>query len=208
MRTKFLITIFIFAIGPFSVTAMAQKISKSNSEIIIRTNEGTIRTWVSSENKKITLQTDQLYYGYYMKALFCKQGELQGKPLNGAFKKYDLKDNIIESGYFKNGLKDGLWKSLSSAGNLIEIKEYRKGVINGNRIIYKTGKPDMLEKYRKGKLTGKPKYLNPLTEIKKGENNQKKRSLFHRLFMHKKLDNQVKTKKTPEKTKTPKKTPN
>lgn len=203
MKARFLITILIFTISQFSVSAIKQKITKSNYEIILRTNEGTIRTQVSGEKKRVCTKPGRFYYGYYLNSLYCKQGELQGKPLNGEFKRYDLKDNIIESGNFKYGVKDGLWKQLTPNGTLTETSEYLQGLPDGQRIIYKNGKPDLLERYRKGKLIGKPEYLNPLTAPKNGvDKNVKKKNLFHRLFKHKDFESQVKTKKTPEKTKT------
>lgn len=183
MKTKLGITIIIL-LSQFAVMAGTKGSTLLNQEIILRTSEGTIRTWVSGENKKISPKPDRFYYGYYMSGLFCKQGELQGKPLNGEFHKYDQKDNIIESGYFKFGLKTGLWKQLSTGGILTETSEYRKGMLCGEHLIYKNGKPDILEKYRKGELIGKPKSLNPLITMQKSEEkNGKKKNLFQRLIM-------------------------
>ena len=204
MQTKLLITTIILVLSHFIGIASAKESTRSKQEIVIMTNEGTIRTWISGEKKRVCTKPDRFYYGYYMNNLYCKQGELQGKPLNGEFKRYDLKENIIESGNFKYGVKDGLWKQLSPAGALIETSEYLQGLPDGQHTIYKNGKPDLLERYRKGKLIGKPEYLNPLTAPKSGEGKGvKRKSLFHRLFKHKGIEHQVKTKKTPEKTKTP-----
>lgn len=182
MKTKLIITT-ILILSQFAGISQPQSPDISKYEIILRTSEGTIRTWVSGENKKISSKPDRFYYGYYMSGLFCKQGELQGKPLNGEFRRYDLKDNIIESGHFKYGLKTGLWKHLSPGGTLIENSEYRKGLLCGEHLIYKNGRPEILEKYRKGKLIGKPKSLNPPIVQQKGENkNGKKKNLFQRLI--------------------------
>ncbi|HEY3390348.1 MAG TPA: hypothetical protein VGK38_12290 [Prolixibacteraceae bacterium] len=126
---------------------------------------------------------------------------MQGKPLNGEFRRYDLKDNILESGQFKFGLKDGLWKQLTPDGILTETSEYQKGLLHRQHTIYKKGKPDILEKYRKGKLEGKPKYLNQLTPQKNGDGkNVKKKNLFHKLFKHKDIENRVQSKKTKTQT--------
>jgi len=188
MQTKQLITTIIIVLC--QLIGMAG--SKTKQEIILRTNEGIIRIQVSGENKRISPKSDRFYYGYYMSRLFCKQGELQGKPLNGAFNRYDLKDNIIESGYFKYGLKTGLWKQLTSGGMLAETTEYRKGQLGGQRVVYKSGKPDILEKYRKGKLIGKPKSLNPkiLPQVGK-DKSVKKKNLFQRLIKRKGTETKV-----------------
>lgn len=200
MKTKLLITTIIFVLSQFTGIAITHRITKSNYEIILRTSEGTIRTWVASEKKRISPKLDRFYYGYYLNRLYSKQGELQGKPLNGEFCRYDLKENILESGHFKYGLKEGLWKQLIPGGTLTEANEYRKGMLYGQRVIYKNGKPDILEKYRKGKLIGKPKCLNPIIarENWKGKIGKLK-TLFQRLFKHKVHKTQVQPEKKPEK---------
>jgi len=191
MQAKLLITIIIFVLVQFAGIAGTKKKPMSKYEIIVKTSEGTIRTWVPVEKIKIKPKLDRFYYGYYLNELFYKQGELQGKPVNGEFRRYDLKDNIIESGNYKYGLRIGLWKKLASGGAIIETSEYHKGLIRGHRIIYKNGMPDIREKYRNGKMKRKPKYLNPIKTPKKGKDKKgkdktvKKRNLFHRLFKKK-----------------------
>ena len=199
MRTQLLITILIVILSLANGTSFAQKMSVSNYEIILRTGEGTIRTWVTDKKKRIRERPDRQYCGYYMNQLFCKQGELQGKPLNGKYCRYDPKDNILESGNFNYGLKQGVWKQLSPDGMLTETCQYREGILWGERLIYKNGKPDILEKYYKGKLIGKPKYLNPEIDPKnrKGES-VKKKNLFHRLFGSKDLKSKVQPDKKPD----------
>jgi hypothetical protein len=186
MQIKLLITTLVFILSQSSGIAVTQRITKSKYEVILRTNEGTIRTWVSAEKKGIRPKPDRFYYGYYLQGLFCKQGELQGKPLNGEFQRYDLKDNILESGRFRYGLKEGLWRQLAPDGTLTESSEYKKGLLNGQRIIYKNGKPNLQEKYKRGKLIGKPKYLNPLIEQERGETKiEKIKKMFHKLIKRK-----------------------
>ena len=203
MQAKLLITSIIFILCQLTGIAITPRITKPNYEIILRTNEGTIRTWVSGEQKRITPKLDRFYYGYYLNGLFCKQGELQGKPLNGEFRRYDLKENILESGQFKYGLKDGLWKQLTPGGTLTETNEYKNGLFYGQRVIYENGKPEIMETYRKGKLIGKPKNLNPLSLPNSGEKKiGKLKSQLHRLLKHLDFKKQIQKKKTPEKTKT------
>ncbi len=186
MRTRLLIMILIVILSQFTGTSFAQKMSVSNYEIILRTSEGTIRAWVTDKKKKIREKPDRQYCGYYLNQLFCKQGELQGKPLHGKYLRYDLKDNILESGNFNYGLKQGVWKQLSPEGMLTETCQYQEGILWGERLIYKSGKPDILENYYKGKLIGKPKYLNTKIDPKnRNGESVKKKNLFHRLFKHK-----------------------
>ena len=202
MQTKLLIATFVLILSQFAGIAGSKENKISNYEIIIRTSDGTICTRVLCEKKRINLKPDRFYYGYYLNRLFYKQGELQGKPLNGKFSRYDMNENIIESGYFKVGLKVGLWKELSAQGALTETKEYRKGILCGKRIIYKNSTPDIREKYRKGKLIGKPKLLNPLTVPQKSKvKSIKIKNLYHRLFKQKVHKGQAQPEKEPKKRK-------
>jgi hypothetical protein len=191
MRTKLLITIIIFVFCQFVGIAGTKKTPMSKYEIIVKTSEGTIRTWVLVKKIRIKPKLDRFYYGYYLNELFYKQGELQGKPVNGEFRRYDLKDNIIESGNCEYGLKIGLWKKLASGGAITETSEYHKGLMHGHRMIYKNGMPDIREKYRNGKMKRKPKYLNPIKTPKKGKDKKvmdktaTKKNLFHRIFKKK-----------------------
>jgi antitoxin component YwqK of YwqJK toxin-antitoxin module len=152
---------------------------KKDYEVIIKTGEGNVRAWVSGKNSKIRLKDDRVYCGYFLNGLFCKQGELEGKPLNGKYCRYDLKENILESGNYKYGLKEGLWKNLSSGGALIETNEYHKGAINGERVVFINGKPNTIEKFKNGIPIGKTKFLNPHSEKGKGKD---KSSLIKKLL--------------------------
>ena len=186
MQTKLLITTIIFMLSQFIGIASPKRNATASYEIILRTSEGTSRMWVSGENKRIIPKSDRFYYGYYLGGLFSKQGELQGKPLNGKFQRYDPKDNILVSGQFKDGLKTGLWKHLNPGGALTETTEYRKGLLYGARVIYKNGNPDILEKYREGQLIGKPKSLNPPIPTQKSEGKSGKiKNWFHKLIKRK-----------------------
>lgn len=194
MQTKLLIVTFILLLSHSVGLAITGEIHVSKWEIIIRTQEGTIRTFVSVKKKKTSLNLTKFYYGYYMNELYCKQGELQGKPLNGRYCRYDLQDNILESGNFNYGLKEGLWKNLSPGGIITETNEYEKGVFSGERVIYKNGKPDILEKYRKNKLIGKPKSLNRVIAAKNKENKFGKiKKKILRLIKKKHVDEHAKT---------------
>jgi antitoxin component YwqK of YwqJK toxin-antitoxin module len=182
MKAKLLMATIILIFIQLSGVASTRKIQKRDYEVIIKTNEGTERAWVSGKKTRIRLNDDRIYCGYFLNGLFCKQGELEGKPLNGKFCRYDSKENILESGNYKHGLKDGLWKNLSSGGALIEKSEYRQGMLNGERVIYKNGKSDVLEKYKRGILKGKPKYLNAQIVKDKGKDKSSKmKKLLHSL---------------------------
>jgi|GEM_PF-2011789 len=171
---KITILLFLFLIW-MGGYGMDRKNRGREYEVIVSAGNGTtVRAGVLTGKVRISLKPDRYYWGYYLNGLFCKQGELEGKPLNGRFSRYDMKDNILESGVFRKGLKTGLWKNLSEEGTLTETGEYRKGVLHGEKVIYKEGKPERLEIYRKGILKGKPKNLNSKKEVTPVQKKKKK----------------------------------
>jgi hypothetical protein len=163
MKIGIRISIAVFIFFLFCDAGIVVKNTNSlpkRREVIITSNKETIRASVNIENKKIRIDNDRLYFGYYLNKLYRTQGEIQGRPLDGKFSRYDLNNNILESGNFEMGLKEGIWKLFSNGGYLIEVAEYQKGMLHGHRLIYKGGQPDILEKYRNGKLKGKPRSFN------------------------------------------------
>lgn len=133
-------------------------------EVIIKSDSGIIKASVSVEDMDIDFLNDRIYSCYFQNKIYCTQGEIVGKPLNGKFSRYDIHDNLLESGYYMSGLKAGIWKKFSIDGFLTETCQYRGGLPDGRRIIYKDGKPDISEKYRMGKIIGKPINLNSVNE--------------------------------------------
>lgn len=177
---KYFITlIFIFWNALTGISAAPGIKPSSTHEVILKTKEGTICTWTCDKVKKVSLKNYRIYYGIYLNELFYKQGVLQGDPLNGKFNRYDLTYNVVETGNFRYGLKTGMWKHLAADGQLTETTNYRNGVLCGKRTLYENGVPVLIEKYRRGRITGKPKSLNAAKVLtNKKEKALKKKKVF------------------------------
>lgn len=198
---NFLVTSIFVLCGALAGMAGSKPHKLSAHEVIIRTKEGTICTCTYDGVKRLSLKNDRLYYGIYLNEIFCKQGILQGKPLHGKFNRYDVRNNIVESGLFRYGLKEGLWKHLSENGYLTEITQYRKGVQCGKRTILLNGVPVIREKYRNGKLTGNPKSLNTQKILSnEKESRVEKIKMFKKHFYHRKSKEKIQ----PDNIETPK----
>ena len=76
--------------------------------------------------------TDRIYYWYGTNQINLTQGGYSGRLLNGIYLEYFLNKNIKISGYYDNGLKEGIWKSWDSDGILIDYYTWKKGQRNGN----------------------------------------------------------------------------
>lgn len=165
-----------------SVSGITERIPKKDHEVIVKTDQGWVCARILSVESQIRLKNDRFYWGYYHGKIFSKQGELQGKLLDGKYLEYDSDDNLIETGFFDKGLKIGIWKNLSSGGELIRTCNYKNGLLQGKSTTYKNGHPEKLERYSKGKLTGKPEMMYASFAKKDNWKNLKNfyRSIFKR----------------------------
>lgn len=78
---------------------------------------------------------------------------LSPKP-NGKYTR-TCKNQVIETGSFLNGVKDGEWKSYSVEGTLIKVIHYSNGVLDGDVIFnYSSGKKKLTGSFSKGLKNG------------------------------------------------------
>ncbi len=71
-----------------------------------------------------------LYYHWYSaNAIYQTQGGYSGTLLNGLYTEFYLNKNLKEQGFFKNGLKNKVWKSWNEDGTLSQSVVWKNGVI-------------------------------------------------------------------------------
>lgn len=118
-------------------------------------------TILQTKVSKISINSNLDYYWYDNNRIHCNQGGFSGWLLDGECRIYTLDEHaLIESGWFKAGLKEGEWKRWDKNGKLKERTNWRKGVIDGERFIYKNGSINVLEEYNNGVLDGVVKVFN------------------------------------------------
>ena len=67
------------------------------------------------------------YYWYSANSIHSTQGGFSGQLLNGNYTEYYADKSLKEQGGFKNGLKDGIWKSWNREGNLLAEIRWKRG---------------------------------------------------------------------------------
>jgi hypothetical protein len=67
------------------------------------------------------------YYWYDNGNIRITQSGIFGYPLHGKYTVYDLEENILLSGSFETGLKNGEWKYWYKNGNLKRVETFKKG---------------------------------------------------------------------------------
>jgi len=94
------------------------------------------------------------------------QGAFDGYLLNGSANFYDKKNNLIERGKFKRGLKSGPWYHWNTAGELVKVMHWKKGLVSGSFRQVLTDGIIETGKFKKGKRHGKWLLLKGDEQIK------------------------------------------
>lgn len=73
---------------------------------------------------------------------------------------------VIETGNFLNGEKDGEWKSYSTSGTLIKVIHYSNGVLDGEVFFnYSSGEKKLSGSFSKGLKNGKWEFYSPKNKL-------------------------------------------
>lgn len=96
------------------------------------------------------------YFWFKGGAIHHSESSFSGQVLDGKFEKFFLNTQLAEQGYFKLGLKHGLWYSWHPNGKIAERGYWRSGVKRGEyKSFDENGFPVESGKYRKGKKHGR-----------------------------------------------------
>lgn len=155
-----------------------------------------------SLDKISNYKVDKLYYWYKSGKVHSSVGVSNGELLNGNYIKSNIDNNILETGDFKLGLKDNIWKEWYDNGNIKEITNWSVGHKSGEFIEYSHGGEIILEgKYKNDKKHGL--WIKPLTKdtlyynkgvlvdkniLKEEKEKRKENSFFKKLFSKKEKD--------------------
>lgn len=136
---KSLITTFILLL-PLSSTIYKREIKQNGFKITC---------FVSNKKIKKT-NANKIYFWFKAGEIHSSKGNVGGKVLDNNYIKFNKKNNLIEKGAFKLGLKDGDWTSWYKNGNIKNRVLWEKGVKNGYFFSYlSNGKLDKTGFYKK-----------------------------------------------------------
>ncbi len=94
---------------------------------------------------------------YYENGHKASEGNFIDQQKDGEWRYFNQNDSLLKIENYKNGSKNGLWKTYSSEnGKLLEECEYLDGQRNGiHRTYYTNGNISLEENFVKGKTNGK-----------------------------------------------------
>jgi hypothetical protein len=125
--------------------------------IVIQGPATTIRAELQDEGMLILPKMENTYYWFEKGNINSSQSAYSGKVLHGQFRVYDrTTKQVLESGKFRRGLKNGRWLLWNSTGLLKRSEIYNDGNLDGITINYDSlGKPADTLKYKNGALITK-----------------------------------------------------
>lgn len=119
--------------------------------------------YVAKEPISGQLNVNIEYYTFFEGKIVKNKGGVIGMPLHGQFHKINS-GMIIESGVFWKGRKDGRWIRRNMNGDVISLKNWKKGILNGKQVQTTNG---MLHTavYKMGKIIGTEVFENDSLRI-------------------------------------------
>lgn len=202
MKTKALsIILFIFSLIFLSF---------SDPYSIKRISDKEFRYEFYTTNKKIKTNKDKIYFWFKGGNIHNSQSGFGGELLEDKFTKMYLNNQLAEQGFFKKGLKNGLWKTWYKNGTIETTQNWSRGLKSGdfyhfaeNGAILEKGKYkndkkhgfwiDFIKKdtinYKNGNIFVKKIKLSKEEKEKnkalKNASNKNKQKFFKRLFSKK-----------------------
>lgn len=95
--------------------------------IRLAVEEGYIMTSTRDARKAGAFKPDRTYHWVRAQQLFSTQGGASGDVLHGPFLAYHPNGQLKEAGRFKEGIKQGEWRSWNERGELVRITRWRQG---------------------------------------------------------------------------------
>ena len=142
----------ILIITFFILTQFVYSQNSVNNSIIIKTDSGYAEVKLFRGKIKHT-DLDKVYYWYFKDAIHFSIGGVFQHPLNDEYYFYNYKNNILEYGHFKKGLKIGIWKKWYSDGKIKEVTGWKNGLQQGKQEFYDcNGNVEKIVLFKKGKF--------------------------------------------------------
>jgi len=155
---KISITLILMLIH-LSIRTFAQTDEKIEVKAInrqfIKRKDTTYRFYAIIPEKPLKTRPDRVYHWYKADTILATAGGYDGRLLDGPFTVFYPDKNLEEEGIFRNGLRDGEWKSWYPGGKIRLIIHWDDGVRKGAFTEYdQEGRKIREGYYRKDLLSG------------------------------------------------------
>ncbi|WP_212003308.1 toxin-antitoxin system YwqK family antitoxin [Chitinophaga sp. HK235] len=153
---KKILLLVIITISTLLNQSLAQQVPDiKTNHITIRHNDTVCTFYIYDRSKKIVPKRDKYYYWYKTQQIICTHGGYSGQLLDGDYTEFYPNKNLRTKGYFKKGLKAGIWHSWNPSGEFTQITTWKSGEKNGESFEYdSTGHLTSKSTYSNGQLNG------------------------------------------------------
>lgn len=138
------------------------------------------------------------YFWYYANTVNNNTGGFLKNPLDGLYSVFDIKNRLITQGYFKKGMKSGLWIQWYTNGNVKAKTHYCNSYKHGRAFLFNnSGVKTAKLHYRKNKLHGRVlRYFADSTVKERWKKNRfvSKKVVYSKSFLERDTNNQLLTK--------------
>lgn len=123
MKTKALHLIYLFI--PFFLWSFEDPYT------VKRISDKEFRYEFYTVKNNVHPKKDKIYFWFKGGAIHQAQYGVSGELLHGKYIKYFHSNQMAEQGYFKKGLKNGIWKTWYKNGILESVQKWHNGLPNG-----------------------------------------------------------------------------
>ena len=129
---KILVILFLLS----SLSAYAQRLPDAGlSTVRINETNKTIVAEISQIGDNPPVKPGLFYYWYSANAIHATQGGFSGHLLSGRYTEYYLNKNLKEQGFFKQGLKSGIWRTWNEDGTASQVSNWENGILVTNEPV-------------------------------------------------------------------------
>lgn len=162
----------------FCVSLSAQSLRSIQNininSIVVRQPGLLTKAHILLDNPEIKVRNNRRYFYYTKGSIQNVQGGFHGHLLHGEFSNFVEDERLQTQGWFKKGLKHGLWKEWNAGGDLVKEITWHKGKVHGpftqfldtktvkgknkngqlhgNIKTYVNGQATTVDRYRQGEL--------------------------------------------------------
>lgn len=153
MREKLLILLGVVVLWGCKPMELKQ-VEGLNRQVTLHGPDVLIKAHLQKEGMLILPKIENTYYWFEKGKISSSQGAYSGKVLHGQYRVFgQYQKQLVESGKFYKGLKNGRWLYWSATGLLSRSEIYKNGRLNGILVKYDSlGMPLDTFTYRNGQL--------------------------------------------------------
>jgi len=137
-----------------------------NSQVDLKEGDVIYQIQLLPDPSKVKLNEQTTYYWFAQGKIQRSVGNFNGKLLDGNFIATHIDGELLEKGFYKEGVKDGKWQQWYQSGQTKKIYTWDKGALDGDFIaIDSLGSIIKKGTYKSGELDGTIYQLNSSNQL-------------------------------------------